>query len=330
MESRESRVWSSHLPGPPNSRFLSVLSVTSVVNHPGPIQMWRTTREILGMIKVSHTLFALPFALLGGILAAADPRVGVEVGWQVWIGILLCMLTARSAAMAFNRVVDRRLDAANPRTASRHLPAGRLSLGSVVAFTVITSGLFVASTAIFLPENPWPLRLSLPVLAWLLGYSYAKRFTSLAHYWLGLGLAMAPVAAWIAVAGRVDPTPLWLGLAVLLWVGGFDVLYACQDAEHDRAAGLHSLPARLGIRTALRLAAASHALMIAALVGLGSSYPSFGWIYWAGLGAVAAVLAYEHSLVRPDDLSRVNLAFFHLNAAISVGLLSVAAIDLWL
>lgn len=294
-----------------------------------PSAAWRTTREILGMIKVGHTLFALPFALLGGLLAAHDPRVGAAPGAKVWVGIVLCMVTARSAAMAFNRVADRRLDAANPRTATRHLPAGRLSLRSVVAFTVASTVLFVGSTSIFLPENPWPLRLSVPVLLWLLGYSFAKRFTSLAHYWLGLGLAFAPVAAWIAVAGRIDATPLWLGLAVLLWVGGFDILYACQDAEHDRAAGLHSIPARLGVRRSLRWAAVSHAGMVGALVGLGLSDPSFGWAFSFGVAAVAVVLMYEHSIVREDDLSRVNLAFFHLNAAISVGLLVVSVVDLW-
>jgi 4-hydroxybenzoate polyprenyltransferase len=286
-----------------------------------------TVVDILGMIKFSHTLFALPFALLGGILAVRDPRITAHAGPSEWLGILLCMVTARSAAMAFNRLADRLIDARNPRTATRHIPAGRLSARSVAAFTLANSILFIASTLLFLPSNPWPLRLSVPVLAWLLGYSYAKRFTSLAHYWLGLGLAFAPVAAWIALTGRVDPTPLWLGLAVFFWVGGFDILYACQDHDFDRQAGLRSLPVRLGVRNALRLAAASHAVTVAALIALGLSYPPFGWIYYTGVAVVACVLVYEHALVRPDDLSRVNLAFFHLNAAISLGLLVVGSAD---
>ena len=281
--------------------------------------------DILGMIKFSHTLFALPFAVLGAALAAHGPR-----GWsarpQDWLGILLCMATARSAAMAFNRLADRRIDAANPRTASRHLPAGRLSVGAVAAFTVVCAGLFVAATALFLP-NPWPLRLAVPVLAWLLGYSYAKRWTSLAHAWLGAALMLAPIAAWIALRGDLAWPPVFLGLAVLAWVTGFDIIYACQDAAFDRAAGLHSLPARVGIAPALRLAAACHAIMIVFLVALGWSYP-LGWPFYAGVAVVALLLIYEHALVRPDDLSRVNVAFFQVNIGISLGLLAVGVVDL--
>ena len=283
--------------------------------------------DILGMIKFSHTLFALPFALLGAALAAHGPG-----GWtarpQDWLGILLCMATARSAAMAFNRLADRHLDARNPRTASRHLPAGRLSVGAVAAFTVASGGLFVASTALFLP-NRWPLYLSIPVLAWLLGYSYAKRFTSLAHFWLGAALMLAPIAAWIALRGGLAWPPAFLGLAVLAWVAGFDVIYACQDAAFDREAGLHSLPARLGIGPALRLAAACHAGMVVALVALGMSYP-LGWPYFGGVAVVAILLVYEHALVRPNDLTRVNVAFFQVNIGISMGLLAVGVADLLL
>ncbi len=233
-------------------------------------------RDLLGMIKFSHTLFALPFALLGGVLAAYGPH-----GWhgraRDWIGILLCMTTARSAAMAFNRLVDRRIDALNPRTAMRHLPSGQLSVGSVTAFWALCSLGFVASTALFLP-NRWPLILSVPVLAWLCGYSYAKRFTSLAHVWLGIALMLAPIAAWIALRGEIAWPPVVLGLAVLFWVSGFDVIYACQDVEFDRAHGLHSIPARLGVPNALRLAAFVHVLMVVCLVLLGWLYP-LGWIY---------------------------------------------------
>ena len=283
--------------------------------------------EILAMIRFSHTLFALPFALLGAALASWSPT-----GWrgrpQDWLGILICMVAARSAAMAFNRLVDRDFDARNPRTASRHLPSGRLSVGAVGLFTAGSCGLFVAATALFLP-NRWPLLLAGPVLAWLLGYSYAKRFTSLAHYWLGLALAMAPVAAWIALRGDIGWPPVWLGLAVLTWVGGFDVIYACQDVDFDREQGLRSIPARLGVRGALRLAAGSHALTVVALLGLGFAYPMEA-TYFGGVALVAALLVYEHALVRPDDLTRINVAFFQVNIAISIGLLVVGVADLWL
>lgn len=282
--------------------------------------------EILGMIRFSHTLFALPFALLAAALAAFDAG-----SWHLraldWLGILVCMVGARSAAMAFNRLADRHLDAKNPRTATRHLPAGRLSVRSVTLFTLASAVVFVSGTLLFLPRNPWPLLLSGPVLAWLLGYSYAKRFTSLAHFWLGLSLAMAPVAAWIAIRGSLAWPPVWLGLAVLFWVSGFDIIYACQDEEFDRSTGLRSIPARLGRRRALRLAAACHALMVLALLALGATYP-MGWPFHAGVAAVALLLVYEHAIVSPQDLSRVNVAFFQVNIGISLGLLVVGLIDL--
>lgn len=280
---------------------------------------------ILGMIKFSHTLFALPFALLGAALATHQ-RDGWHGRWQDWLGILLCMATVRSAAMAFNRLVDRRVDALNPRTATRHLPSGRLSAASVAVFTVVCSIGFIASTLLFLP-NPWPLRLSVPVLAWVLAYSYTKRFTSLAHFWLGASLALAPVAAWIALRGDLGWPPILLGLAVFFWVGGFDIIYACQDEAFDRRTGLHSIPARLGTRGALRLAAGCHALMVVALIGLGVVYP-LGAVYLGGVALVGALLVYEHALVRPDDLTRVNVAFFQVNIAISMGLLAVGLADL--
>lgn len=284
-------------------------------------------REFGGLVRFSHTLFALPFALAGAALAAWSPE-----GWrgrpQDWLGILLCMTTARSAAMAFNRLVDRRFDALNPRTATRHLPAGRLSVTAVTGFTVLSGALFVASTLLFLP-NRWPLILSLPVLAWLLGYSLAKRFTSLAHYWLGAALMLAPIAAWIALRGDLAWPPVFLGLAVFFWSGGFDIIYACQDADFDRSVGLRSIPARLGVRGALRLAAASHAVMILALVALGlSDRPPLGNLYLAGVALVAVLLVVEHALVKPEDLTRVNIAFFQVNVGISMGLLAVILLDL--
>lgn len=285
----------------------------------------RRVRDYLELVRFSHTLFALPFALMGAVLAAWGPS-GLEGRPRDWLGILLCMAAARSAAMAFNRLVDRDVDARNPRTAMRHIPRGALSPAAVALFTVACSAAFVASTLLFLP-NPWPLRLSVPVLLWLLGYSYTKRFTSLAHFWLGASLSLSPIAAWIALRGDLAWPPVWLGLAVFWWVSGFDLIYACQDAEYDRSVGLNSVPARLGVAGALRLAAVCHAVMVAALVGLGVSYP-MGTVYYAGVAAATLLLVYEHSLVRPDDLDRVNTAFFHVNVIISVGLLAATLIDL--
>jgi 4-hydroxybenzoate polyprenyltransferase len=282
-------------------------------------------RQYLDLIRFSHTLFALPFALLGAALAAHG-RNGWHGRVQDWVGILLCMATARSAAMAFNRLVDRRFDALNPRTAGRHLPAGLMSVRSVAVFTLVCSLAFVASTLLFLP-NRWPLYLSVPVLLWLLGYSYSKRFTTLAHFWLGISLSLAPIAAWIALRGNLGWPPVLLALAVLFWVSGFDIIYACQDVDFDRTVGLQSVPKTFGVRRALWIAAACHAFMIVPLVGLGLVYP-LGPIYFVGVAAVAALLIYEHALVRPDDLTRVNVAFFQVNVIISMGLLVVAVVDL--
>jgi 4-hydroxybenzoate polyprenyltransferase len=293
----------------------------------GTIALMRShqIRQYFVLIKFSHTLFALPFALLGAALAAHGSE-----GWhgrvQDWVGILLCMATARSAAMAFNRLADRRLDALNPRTAGRHLPAGLMSVRSVAVFTVVCSLSFVAATTLFLP-NRWPLYLSVPVLLWLLGYSFSKRFTSLAHFWLGLSLSLAPIAAWIALRGDLEWPPVFLAAAVLLWVSGFDIIYACQDVDFDKSVSLRSVPKTFGVRRALWIAAACHALMIVPLFGLGVVYP-LGPIYFVGVTAVAALLVYEHALVRPDDLTRVNIAFFQVNVVISMGLLVVAVVDL--
>jgi 4-hydroxybenzoate polyprenyltransferase len=287
-------------------------------------------RHLLELIRFSHSLFALPFALLSAVMAWQL----TAFRWRDLAGIVLCMVTARSFAMAFNRLADRRLDADNPRTAGRHLPAGTLSIWQVAAFAAVSAAGFVASTLLFLP-NRLPLILSLPVLAFLAGYSYAKRFTSLSHFWLGSALALSPVAAWIAIRGENvlrEPAdllpPLVLGGAVLTWVAGFDIIYACQDYDADRRAELHSVPVRFGIPRALRLAAVCHLATILLLACLPLVYPLFGWVYWGGVVAVALLLAYEHAMVRPDDLSRVNAAFFNVNAIISVGLLAVASLDL--
>lgn len=286
-------------------------------------------RQLLELIRFSHTLFALPFALLAAALAWADEGI---VRWQDFLGILLCMVFARSAAMAFNRLADRRIDARNPRTATRHLPAGTLSVTAVGFFTLACCAGFVASTLFFYfrePSNPWPLYLAAPVLLFVLGYSLAKRFTSLAHLWLGAALALAPIAAWIAVRGLVELTvPVLLGAAVAFWVAGFDILYACQDFDFDRAEGLHSIPARYGIPTSLRIAAACHTIMFALLVAVWFASPHLGTVFLCGLAAVGLLLIYEHRLVRPDDLTRVNRAFFHVNGVISVGLLVLALLQL--
>jgi 4-hydroxybenzoate polyprenyltransferase len=292
--------------------------------------MMQTVRSLLELIRFSHTIFALPFALTSAVLAWH----GAHFYWLQLLGILLAMVFARSAAMAFNRLADRHFDALNPRTAMRHLPAGRLSVAAVWAFALFCSGAFVASTAIFLVfDNAFPLYLSLPVLLFLCAYSYAKRFTSLSHVWLGAALGLSPLAAWIAIrppAALADLyAPLVLGGAVLCWVAGFDIFYACQDVEFDRKARLHSIPAKFGVRAGLRLALLCHVLMLILLVVLyWAAAPSLGAIYLAGLAAVALLLLYEHWLVRPDDLSRVNRAFFQVNGIISVGLFLVVVVQL--
>jgi 4-hydroxybenzoate polyprenyltransferase len=285
-------------------------------------------RLLLEMIRVSHTLFALPFALLSAVLAWQDSpdHWGLDLA-----GILLCMVFARSAAMAFNRLADQHLDAANPRTAGRHLPGGQLRPAAVWLFTAACAAGFVASTLIFWfgPANPWPLYLSAPVLLFICAYSYTKRFTALSHFWLGASLMLAPVAAWIAIRGLRDLlAPTVLGLAVLCWVAGFDILYACQDVDFDRRARLRSVPARLGVRAALRVALVCHVAMVGLLLWLPVVLPQLHGVYLAGVVAVGLLLAYEHWLVRPDDLSRVNRAFFHVNGVISVGLLLVVLLQL--
>ena len=288
--------------------------------------MLRRTRQMLELIRFSHTVFALPFALLSATLAWRDGAVPFR--GRDLAGILLCMVFARSAAMAFNRLVDRNIDAQNARTAARHLPAGLLSFSAVTAFTVLCAVGFVLSTLLFFP-NRWPLILSAPVLAFLLGYSFAKRFTVWCHYWLAAALMLSPPAAWIAIRGELDWPPALLAAAVFFWVGGFDILYACQDVDFDRRASLFSIPARWGVPAALRIAAASHLLTVICLFALWQ-IAEMGPVFLAGVAGVTALLAYEHRLVRPDDLTRVNAAFFQVNAVISIGLFVVGLADVWL
>jgi len=299
-------------------------------------------RTYLELVRFSHTVFALPFALMATLIAIrwqlADGTAPLRmVDWaRLLTGILLCMVTARTAAMAFNRLVDRTIDAENPRTAARHLPRGAVSVGEVLLLVVASSAAFITSTLLFLP-NWLPLVLSGPVLAWLLGYSFAKRFTMLAHVWLGAALGLAPVASWIALRGHslvdhpadIIPAAL-LGLAVTCWVAGFDTIYACQDAEFDSRHGLQSIPARLGVPRALALSKWLHIATLALLVALPAAVPQLGGIYWLALGVIAGLLAWEHAIVRPDDLSRVNEAFFNANAVIGLVLLAAIALDLWL
>jgi 4-hydroxybenzoate polyprenyltransferase len=292
--------------------------------------MFRAMRSLLELIRFSHTLFALPFALTSAALAWK--LSGFH--WLQLAGILLGMVFARSAAMAFNRLTDRRFDAQNPRTAQRHLPAGRLTVAAVWLFALVCAAGFIGSTTIFLVfANPWPLYLSVPVLLFVCAYSYTKRFTSLSHVWLGASLGLAPLAAWIAIRGVVSLTdlaaPLVLGAAVLFWVTGFDILYACQDVDFDRQARLRSVPATLGVRASLRVALGCHVVMLILLAVLyWAAAPQLGAIYVAGVVAVALLLIYEHWLVRPDDLSRVNRAFFQVNGVVSVGLFLVVVVQL--
>jgi 4-hydroxybenzoate polyprenyltransferase len=275
---------------------------------PGLVRSLRTTLE---MIKFSHTLFALPFALLAAFLAAD--------GWpkaDTLVKILAAMIGARSAAMAHNRLADRRIDAENPRTASRALPAGALSVGFVRVFLVASVAVFLAAAASL---NRLTLALAPAALALLLLYAYTKRFTALSHLVLGLCLSLAPIGAWIAVRGSIATLPILLGLAVLFWTAGFDVIYSLQDEDFDRRTGLKSIPARIGARGALAVSAVFH-LAMAALLFEVWRLAGRGPILLAGIAATVAALVYQHAIVRPGDLSRVDAAFFTANGFVSVTL----------
>jgi len=272
------------------------------------------------MIQFQHTVFALPFALLGMMLAANGWPPWRTTGW-----IVVAMVGARSAAMGFNRLVDREFDAANPRTAGRALPAGLLSPGFVAGFVAASLALLALAAWRL---NPLCLRLYPAGVAVLLGYSYCKRFTALAHLALGLALAGAPLGAWIAVRGDIRPAPLVLACAVLLWVAGFDILYALQDLEFDRRSGLHSIPAAIGVVPSLWVSGLLHAGMLGLLTWLPILHPGLGAGYLLGLAGCAGFLAYQHWIVRPADLSRLNAAFFAANGLLAVWLFLTAAVDL--
>ena len=275
----------------------------------------------LEMIKWEHSIFALPFALCGAMLAAGGMPSWHQLAW-----IVVAMVSARSAAMAFNRLADASIDAANPRTATRALPVGLLTPGFVSTFVVVACGIFIVAAW---QLNRLTLILSPIALAIVLLYSYAKRFTRWSHLFLGFALGIAPAAAWIAVRGSLDPRILLLTAAVTFWVGGFDVIYACQDHDFDRNYGLHSIPRHIGIHAALWIARVFHLVMLGLLVALVLVF-SLGTLAAMGVIAVAALLAYEHSLVRHDDLSKLNAAFFTMNGVISVVFFAFVAGDLLL
>ncbi|MDR3110305.1 MAG: putative 4-hydroxybenzoate polyprenyltransferase [Planctomycetaceae bacterium] len=315
--------------------------------------------EYLRLVRFSHTLFALPFALLGALMAvgtnlyetpAVLPRI-VD-----FAGVLLCMVFARSTAMAFNRIVDRKFDARNPRTVSRHLPSGRLSVWNVTVFTVICAVGFVVSTLLFLP-NVIPIIFAVPVLAFLCGYSFAKRFTWCSHLWLGLSLGLSPFAAWVVFRSELIPVPLpplLLCLAVMFWTAAFDIIYAFQDKEVDIRENLYSIPRVFRTYAAWRLVVLFHVLMIACLLFIPQTFPLFGNIWYFGVAIVALILAGEHWTVVPHeifirpflfwgrhldndinwrgepeiDLRRIDVAFFKLNAIVSSGMMVVGILDL--
>ncbi len=281
----------------------------------------RNLRTTLEMIKWEHSIFVLPFALCGAMLAANGLPAGRQLGW-----IVVAMVAARSAAMAFNRLADASIDASNPRTQTRALPAGHLTSGFVATF-VVASGLVFVTAAWQL--NRLSLLLSPFALAIILLYSYTKRFTRWSHLVLGLAMGIAPAAAWIAVRGSLDPRILLLTAAVTFWGGGFDVLYSCQDYEFDRSSGLHSVPRFFGIRNALRLARFFHVLMVLLLICVVLAF-GLGKLAIAGVIVVGLLLAYEHSLVSVDDLSKLNAAFFTMNGVISVMFFFFVAGDLLL
>jgi 4-hydroxybenzoate polyprenyltransferase len=278
-------------------------------------------KTTLEMIKFEHTIFALPFAFMGAFFAAQGLPDPAKIGW-----ILLAMVSARSAAMAFNRLVDYEYDSKNPRTISRALPKRTISRRYVAGFVIGSSVLFLFAAAML---NTLAFTLSPFALAIVLLYSFAKRYTWLTHFFLGLALACAPVGAWIAIQGSIGAVPLLLGLIVVLWVAGFDIIYACQDVDFDRREELHSIPARFGIPAALWISALLHLSMVA-LIGYIIWLSRLDGLSLAGLAVVTALLAYEHSVVRPSDMSRVNTAFFTINGWISVLLFATTGIDiLW-
>ena len=288
---------------------------------------WRKLALFASDIKIHHTVFAMPFALLSTFLAAGGmPRLGVL------LLILICMITARTVAMSANRLLDAKLDGQNPRTAGRAIPSGRLSVWFFAAAVAVCSALFLVATAGFwwFYRNPWPLVLAVPVLLFVSAYPLLKRFTRLCHYYLGAALALAPVCAWVAVKGTVELPPLLMFVAVLFWTAGFDIIYACQDYDADVRCGLFSVPAKVGIRGALWISKLTHVIGVAALVALGLSTPLLGRVYFVGVGLAVALLVVEHALVSEKDLTKLGLAFFAMNGVISIVLGTLGIVDVFL
>ena len=281
--------------------------------------IFRKIKIILDMIKFEHTIFALPFAIMSAFIASDGLPAPDKIGW-----ILLAMVGARSCAMAFNRLADADLDELNPRTAARAIPAGRISKRAVWVFTIVSAALLVFAAY---KLNPIAFALSPVALAVIVGYSYSKRWTFVSHLWLGLSISIAPIGTWIAIKGELDWPPMLLGLAILLWIGGFDIIYACQDFKFDRTYGLYSIPACFGKKRALQLSTTLHVMMVVALIGV-TWLTNLGVLYLIGVGIVTILLVYEHAIVRPNDLSRVNLAFFTLNGIVSLVLMALSVADM--
>ena len=275
---------------------------------------WKRVRLTLEMIKFEHSVFALPFALTGALLAIRDGALDLRSLWPKFVWIVIAMVGARSAAMAFNRLVDAEIDGRNPRTRTRHIPAGVLSSAFGWGFVAVSSLVFIYAARAL---NPLCFKLAPVALAIVFFYSFTKRFTAFSHLVLGFALGIAPAAAWIAIRGSLDPRILWLTAAVTFWTAGFDIIYSCQDFEFDTDAGLFSLPRRLGVGGALLVSRILHLSMLACLLMLAYTL-QLGILSLVGIAVVAALLVYEHSLVHADDLSRVNAAFFTINGYVSV------------
>jgi 4-hydroxybenzoate polyprenyltransferase len=278
-----------------------------------------TLSVIFADIKIQHTIFALPFAIMSAFIAAKGFPQTEKIIW-----IIVCMVGARSAAMAFNRILDARFDAKNPRTQNRALPAGQVDVRSYWLFLITSSAIFIFAANML---NSLALYLSPVALIVVFFYSFTKRFTAYSHFWLGLAISIAPVGAWVAIREEISFSSLILGAAVIFWLVGFDILYSCMDVEFDRNSGLKSIPQKFGVESALRIAFASHGMMVIFLLGLLLFVGQLGVLYSTGVVMVAILLFYEHSLVHPDDLSKINIAFFNMNGIISIGLMVFVIID---
>jgi 4-hydroxybenzoate polyprenyltransferase len=277
-------------------------------------------------IKISHTVFAMPWAVLAAVMAWH--RVGGPIAGKLAI-VVVCMVAARTAAMASNRLLDAELDRRNPRTARRAIPSGQLSHRFVLVATVLCAAIFVVATSLFwiLYGNVWPLGLSVPVLAFICSYPLLKRYSQLCHYYLGAALALAPICAWVAISGGIALPPVLMAAAVLCWTAGFDIIYACQDYQSDLATGVVSVPAKCGIAGALWISRATHAVAFALLVALGLTSPELSTLYFLGVACAGVLLVVEHSIVKPTDLSKVGLAFFTINGVIALLLGTLGVID---